>query len=494
MSAKNNSYAIIAAFLAFVVLLYGVNLPFAGQHDWNSVMYSNIARNHLRYGLLATKLGMATNFGQLLPGEALGFFTHYPPLMPLLLTGSFAVFGITEWAARLVPILSAAVMIYFLFRLAERLWNTATAVIASLFAVFSPMLLYYSKIPVHETIVLGFLAMTFWGYVRWLQTGFPRFYWFTLISLILSQLTSWAGYYLSLYLPLHALMFARIRNRRRLLVIFLVAPIMFLLHNLHAYWLSGSEAQQSLWEVFLFRLNANPAAQAYGMTLGKFIVREASWISLYFTRIMTILSGLWLLQFLSRRIRYLPISFSESIILLLLVFGFTHNLIFRHLAYIHDYMLIYTLPFFAISSAIALMTIYRYFQNKSIYAPALIALVLVLFSVERLAYVQKLFQTGQVNPAVPLGKILFSHTPPQARIAITSVEFMRYYDVFVSYYADRRIAATTSIKPEDLIDFDYLVIPKIHDLITPQGKQKLFQAYAYVDTPEGLIFNLHQVP
>lgn len=485
MSAKNNSYAIIAALLAFTVLLYGINLPFAGQHDWNSVMYSNIARNHLRYGLLATKLGMATNFGQLLPGETLGFFTHYPPLMPLLLAGSFAVFGITEWAARLVPILSAAVMIYFLFRLAERLWNTATAVIASLFAVFSPMLFYYSKIPVHETVVLGFLGFTFWAYST-------KHYRLTLVGLILSQLTSWTGYYLSLYLPLHALIFAPVRNRKRLLAIFLVAPIMFLLHNLHVYWLSGFEAQRSLWEVFLFRLNANPAAQAYGITLGKFIVREASWTSLYFTRIMTILSGLWLLQFLSRRIRYLPVSFSESIILLLLVFGFTHNLIFRHLAYIHDYMLIYALPFFAVSSATVLMTIYRYFQNKSIYAPALIALVLVLFSVERLAYVQKLFQTGQVNPAVPLGKILSSYTPPSARIAITSVEFMRYYDVFVSYYADRRIAATASIKSEDLTGFDYLVIPKIHDLVTPQAKQKLLATYSYIDTSGGIIINLNQ--
>lgn len=486
MSSHNKLLSVIVAFVAFIILLYGIDLPFAGQHDWNSVMYSNIARNHLRYGLLATKLGMATNFGQLLPGEKLGFFTHYPPLMPLLLAGSFTVFGITEWAARLIPIISAVILVYFTFKLVQSIWDTATALISSFFLTLSPILLYYSKIPVHETVVLGFLGFTFWAY-------FTKHYRLVIIGLILSQLTSWTGYYLSLYLPLHSLLFSRL-PRRKLALLFLIAPIMFLLHNIHVYWLSGSEAQRSLWEVFLFRLNANPSAQAYDITLGKFIIREAGWISLYFTRIMTLLSSLWALRFFYHRSRYLPISFSESIILLLLIFGFTHNLVFRHLAYIHDYMLIYALPFFTISSAVMLLRFYTLMRRSTPYAPALIILVLIIFSLERLSYVQKLFETGKVNPAVPLGKDLAAHTPSSARIAITSVELMRYYDVFVSYYADRHIAATTSIKPEDLANFDYLVIPKIHDLVTPQGKQKLFQVYTYVDTPSGLIFNLHQTP
>src|SRR3989344_8607617 len=201
MSSHNKLLPVIVSLTAFLILLYGINLPFAGQHDWNSVMYSNIARNHLRYGLLATKLGMATNFGQLLPGESLGFFTHYPPLMPLLLAGSFAIFGITEWAARIIPVISAVILVYFTFKLVQSIWDTATALITSVFLTLSPILLYYSKIPVHETVVLGFIGFTFWAY-------FAKRYWLIVTGLILSQLTSWAGYYLSLYLPLHSLLFA----------------------------------------------------------------------------------------------------------------------------------------------------------------------------------------------------------------------------------------------------------------------------------------------
>ncbi len=484
-------FPIFISLLASVVLLYGITLPLAGQHDWNSVVYSNIARNHLRYGLLTTKLGMVTNFGQVEPAN-FGYFTHYPPLMPLLLAFSFAIFGINEWAARLVPILSAVVLVYFIFKLTAKLWNIPTAIIACWFIVFSPMLLYYSKIPVHETVVLGFLGFTFWAYTTWLKTNKLSFYYLTILGLILSQLTSWAGYYLSLYLPVHALIFKLKISHRRLFGLFLVAPLLFILHNLHMYWLAGSSAQESLWDVLLFRLNLNSRAQEYGITLHSFITRQAGWISLYFTRVMVILSSIWLIRFIYQRFKRQSTPLPESLILLLLVFGFTHNLVFRHLAHIHDYMLIYALPFFAISSAVILMQFYRFTRRFTVYTISLIILTLTLFSVERLGYVYKLFNSGQNNPGVALGKTIVQHTPPGTTTAITSPLFMSYYDVFIGFYADRNVRATATLDLNQLTDVDYLVIPKAHDLVTPAAKQQLLATYSSIDTPEALIINLRQ--
>ena len=468
----------LISLLSFIILLYGVNLPFAGQHDWNSVMYANAARNHLRYGLPATKLGVVTSFGPKHPNDPLGFFSHYPPLMPLLLAGSFSIFGVTEWAARLVPIISSAVLIYFMFKLAAYLWDLPTAVLTSIFLTFSPMLLYYSKIPVHETVVLGFLGLTFWAYVT-------KHYRLLILGLILSQLTSWAGYYLSLYLPLHGLIFSYL-PRRKLLILFLIAPVMFLLHNFHSFWVSGSQAQASLWQVFLFRLNLNADAQSYGMTISGFLSRQSRWILIYFTRVLTLLSTAWLL--INTRL-----NFKNSFVWLLLIFGFTHNLIFRHLSFIHDYMLIYALPFFALSSSIMLLKLYRRLAHNFALSVFIICLGLILFLTERIGYVQGLFASGKTNPGVPLGKTLSQHTPPEAKIIITSTQFMRYYDVFVRYYADRYVSATT-FAPSELENADYLVIPKAHDIVSPELKQKLFGSYSHIDTPEGIIFNLHQQP
>src|SRR3989344_5260555 len=156
----------IVTLAAFLILLIGINRHLvAGQHDWNSVFFGNAARNHLRLGLLKTKLGVVTNINPQ-PNEALAYYTHHPILMPLLLAGSLALFGAAEpdWAIRLVPVISAVVMIYFLFKLVEKLWDTSTAVLTAVFLTLSPMLLYYSKIPVHETVVLGFLGFTLWAY------------------------------------------------------------------------------------------------------------------------------------------------------------------------------------------------------------------------------------------------------------------------------------------------------------------------------------------
>jgi len=149
------------------------------------------------------------------------------------------------------------------------------------------------------------------------------------------------------------------------------------------------------------------------------------------------------------------------------------------------------LPFFAISSAITLNYIYQFLHRKTPYAYALVVLILVLFSVERLSYVRSLYQSGRHNPAVPLGKVIAQHTPAGANVVITSTLFMQYYDVFVRYYSDRRVSATT-LTPAEIANADFLVIPKVHDIVSAESKQNLFRNYSYIDTPEGIIFDLRQ--
>src|SRR3990167_10393848 len=94
---------IIILVLAFKLLLVDINKPFWGHHDWNSAVYSNIARNYVRYGYLATKLGQVTNVDFQSP-DSFSYITHYPPLLPILISFSFRIFGQIEAAARLTVI------------------------------------------------------------------------------------------------------------------------------------------------------------------------------------------------------------------------------------------------------------------------------------------------------------------------------------------------------------------------------------------------------
>lgn len=68
--------------ISSILVFYGINKPFIGHHDWNSAWFATIARNHLRYGLLTTKLGQTLNVGEGYRRDELGFHTHHPPLLP----------------------------------------------------------------------------------------------------------------------------------------------------------------------------------------------------------------------------------------------------------------------------------------------------------------------------------------------------------------------------------------------------------------------------
>lgn len=485
---------LLMSLIALSVLAVGINLPLGGQHDWNSVMYANIAHNHLRYGLLKTKLGMVTNFGQVPPGEPFGYFVHYPPLMPLLITLSFVFFGIHDWSVRLVPILSSTVMVFFLTKLVQKIWNSTTTIIAGILLIFSPMLLYYSKIAVHETIVLGFLAFTLWEYVQWLEKPTQKRYLTLISALVLSELTSWSGFYLAGYLPLHAWITLKkptLKVKRSLLLLLVTAPVIFALHNLHTYWLIGSEAQRSLAEGMIFRLNFGKTAQMYDITPDKFIRLQAQWIVVYFTRIVAGASLVWVLKTGFFTIKKKSISLADGIIVLLGVFGFTHNLIFRNLAYIHDYMLIYALPFFMLSSAAILFQIYSHVKKRLPFASLIIIMLLFLFATERLPYIKALFHTNQNNPAINLGKSLNTLTQSQDTTIILSTNFMQYLDVFLRYYADRNISAADDIKPKNLGNARYVVVPKANDTLPFVDKAYLYTHFSHTAVSEGVIFDLH---
>ena len=463
----------LVALITFLILALGITRPLAGQHDWNSVFFGNAARNQLSLGLLKTKLGVVTNVNPL-PNETLGFYTHHPILMPLLLAGSIKIFGITDWAIRLVPVISATVLIYFLFKLVQRFWDTRAALLSIFFLVVSPMLLYYSKIPIHETVVLGFLGLTFWAY-------FTKRYRLIIIGLVLSQLTSWAGYYLSLYLPLHALIFKLKFSRRRLLALFLLAPLMFVLHNLHSYWLTGNF--QSLLTAFLFRVNAASEAQIFGFTYAKFVTLQARWIVIYFTRIVSLLSLIWLIGLIIRLCRRRPVTLPDSFLLLLLIFGFTHNAIFRQQAFIHDYTLIYALPFFAVSAAVVL--------SKLKVNTLILLVILAIVATERFSYIKALFRTGAANPGVPLGNSINRWTQPHTSTLILNAELMRFYDVFINYYADRKVFAADKLTPELVDRVDYIVIPQSHDYVTPEDKTFLYRHFPHRPINNGVIFYVH---
>src|SRR3989344_1806206 len=93
--------------VTFFVVVKNLDKPFVGIHDWNGARYGNIARNYLRYGFFTTKFSQVENSGEVVPFE-FQYYTHYPPLLPILISLSYYIFDIGEWQTRTVPLLATA--------------------------------------------------------------------------------------------------------------------------------------------------------------------------------------------------------------------------------------------------------------------------------------------------------------------------------------------------------------------------------------------------
>ena len=190
---------IIAGFLFLLsVILIGQNLdkPFWGEHDWNGVRYGNIARNYLRYGYWETKFGQIENSGEV-KNKEFEYYTHYPPLLPILISFSYKLFGVSEWSTRLVPLLATSGSIVLIFLIGVQIWNMRVGILAGLLALATPMVLYFGKNPVHESGTLFFILLAFFGYLATLKRkkyGKIIF----ILGLILAEMTAWAGYFLIL--------------------------------------------------------------------------------------------------------------------------------------------------------------------------------------------------------------------------------------------------------------------------------------------------------
>lgn len=126
------------------LLCYQIDEPF----DFNDAVMSTGARNHLRYGFGTTKFALVVDSGPRTP-EHFTYYTNHPPLVPVLVSLSFALFGQHEWAARLVPIACSVSSLILIFILGARLKGPLSGLLGGMFFGLFPMTLYPTIAPTH---------------------------------------------------------------------------------------------------------------------------------------------------------------------------------------------------------------------------------------------------------------------------------------------------------------------------------------------------------
>jgi len=424
--------SIVLFCLTFGLLNIHSDKPFWGIHDWNGARNSNIARNYLRYGLVETKLGQIENSG-FTNHQNYVYYTHFPPVLTLLMAGSFRVFGVTEWAARLIPILSTCGVMVLIFLIGELIINWELGLVAALLSLATPLVLYFGKNPVQEPLVVFFVLLSYFGFLN-LSAG-KKYQSIFIGGMILAELTTWAGFFLIPALTIICLLRKDTQGVKKLVPFWILSVVLFVLYLFYVRLITGNFFGGGLYAALLQRSGIGEAGKVDNINMPAYLLRLRLWYSTLFTSTLSWLSILWLIS----KVVTKKVVDSDWQILTLGIFGVTYSLIFINASYIHNYLVFYQLPFISLSAAIFIKDMVEKFslsQYRRLLAGGLILMVFL----ERFEFIKALDQSSSDRFPVEVGRFINHQTKPDETVIVQSDPIFRYTaENFLKFYGDRKL-------------------------------------------------------
>jgi hypothetical protein len=403
--------------------LQGVALD--GWHGFTLQEWGNTARNYLKFG----KHVLAR------PESTYAYRVDHPILLPLLVSVSFRLFGIHEWSIRLIPVLSSLLMPILVFILVSKWEGKRVALLAAFFLVLTPVYAYYSKLPTWHIPTSSFSLLAFVLYYWWLETGKKSYYFGLYAGLVLGMLSDWIAYFVAPAILLHYIIhnLRRTKNLGFVLSLCILPPLLFAVHLGWTYLLAGKEGMGLLLDRFLLRTVSSGSQEGrFVFTLWDFYAATYVRSKFFLTPTICTLSIVCLIAFLLMPL-YKKFSKQNTFIIILFLFGFSHNLLFRNRVCIHDFiMLFHLLPFFAITAALGVHCIAKKVLKGKWYWTALFILALCYFcskqSISALERLQNVYVDAdrfligsKVNEITEKNEVVIGNFVPE----------------YMAYYADR---------------------------------------------------------
>jgi 4-amino-4-deoxy-L-arabinose transferase-like glycosyltransferase len=461
-------------------VLFAQNLDkaFIGHHDWNSAWHGIAARNMDRYGLLQVRFASVMNAEKTEPSNFV-YFTHYPPLVPIFVYLSIETFGIHNWSIRLVPVIFTLLTVAIIYLIADKFFDKRIALLSSIISSIFPITLYFSRIPTHDIIAMPFVLASIFFYFNFFKTPTKKNVFILFTTLLLSHLTHWSGYYTTPLFFIHFLLFAKQKNKILVSVLFpAFSIIMFSLHMIHLIWLTGDPFGGGLISILKNRLNL--AQKPLGYSEINYIKLESRLLAIYFTRPALILALIGLYACLKNILKN-KITEKESIIIMLATIGVLPIALFRNLAYVHDFIVISNLPFFAIGAAYGTFKLFKKLKLSSGFwgFSVVLALLMVIYF-ERISFTRALLEGNAFEPGRKLGEIINKRTKDDQKTLILSEDFKTHFDVQTSYYADRPLEyhqVPLEELEQDLYSKKYQMVVAFPKRDTPREYTEVLQRY-----------------
>ncbi|EDY17160.1 glycosyl transferase family 39 [Chthoniobacter flavus Ellin428] len=453
----------LIAILAFLVVHFAVGFqrPWSEEDNWYGAVYAQAAHNNLRAGLRSAGVPATLYFGPLpIPPEA--YYVHHPTLLPVLVTGSFALFGESEGMARLVPILaSLASVVVLWFLLLRTAGPRAATFVAAIFAIV-PMELHYGDMVDFEPVLTFWMIALLACLWHWKRTSHTRWAVAAAIFAALCLWTDWPGYLLVLSAAAWLLFFAS-REMRPLGFLFVAlvgcAGLLFLwqIHSVNA------AAWTDLWTALQMRLgNAIPtstapiAENAPRFTWSDWLRTVGADLRGNYLALTWVFAGLGIIHLIRDRrsegTRWLALTAT-----LLTIAGTLYVVLLRNESFIHDFAPFYVIGAVAILAGLGLECLCRWSDKLPsvgrVAIPSAAVIVLVALAGVGLRRSEEmrspyLILDGAVQEPMELiptlGTRLLQAFPPGATILAN----FDPYGSALTYYA-RRPILTNLITPED---------------------------------------------
>ncbi len=118
------------------------------EKGWHALgaQLSNGARNLVEHGYLELRLAPTLDGAPPPDGAPWRFYTNHPPLLVLALAASFEIFGVVEWAARLVAVLASLGALLGTVFLARRLFGDPVALVTAALMATLPVTAFYGTL------------------------------------------------------------------------------------------------------------------------------------------------------------------------------------------------------------------------------------------------------------------------------------------------------------------------------------------------------------
>ncbi|MCX7779218.1 MAG: glycosyltransferase family 39 protein [Patescibacteria group bacterium] len=489
---KNYKETITVGLILIFSLLtrvYQITEPWIGHHDFNGALWSIIAKNHLNYGYLTTKFAPIINAGPAQPHEFFYYFNH-PPLLPILISFSFFLFGEKEWAARIVPIFFSMLSILIFYFLVRKIWGIKIAFISSFFFSFNPMSIYFGRMVNFEPLLVFFVLLFIYFYLLWLEKR-GGYLWGMIIIFILGTLIGWPMYYLPLTIVIHYFFCKKnIKDVFKFLFIFFtLALIIFSFYLFYIFYITGSTKEIiQLFSTFLNR-TGSLTSQNYQFNILQLTILELYRSFNYFTPPLLILSLIWFFSFLFKIAKNKK-SEDDFLVFSLFVFGIITIFLFKLIAWVHDYWLYYNLPAIALSSAMVVKIFEKKYPQIFVLSFIFLTIIFVSFSFK---FTKHLYHQGEVFSYF-LGKIINLNTDYQSRIL-----YPMEHNPKIAYYAQRMFywqidkrSSFLEILEKDKKRKYFLFLNFNQNIVEKELKNDLFLNYSFTELiPNILLFDLN---